>query len=78
MKRGIMFGIGAYVFWGFFPIYWKLLQQVSALQLIGHRIGWSFILLMVYVWGAGQWGDFKRNALTSNSIKIYSVAGILL
>jgi chloramphenicol-sensitive protein RarD len=73
-----MFGIGAYVFWGFFPIYWKLLQQVSALQLIGHRIGWSFILLMVYVWGAGQWGDFKRNALTSNSIKIYSVAGILL
>ncbi|MBM3125137.1 MAG: EamA family transporter RarD [Chloroflexi bacterium] len=78
MNRGILFGIGAYVFWGFFPIYWKLLQQVSALQLIGHRIGWSFILLMVYVWGARQWGDFKRNALTSNSMKIYSVAGILL
>jgi chloramphenicol-sensitive protein RarD len=47
MNKGIWNGLAAYVIWGFFPIYWKLLHQVPALQVIGHRISWSFILLIV-------------------------------
>src|SRR5436190_1402992 len=35
----------AYALWGFFPIYWKALAGISALQLISHRIVWSFVLL---------------------------------
>ena len=49
MNKGILNGIAAYALWGFFPIYWKLLQQVPALQVIGHRIGWSFILLIAFI-----------------------------
>jgi chloramphenicol-sensitive protein RarD len=44
MNKGIWYAAGAYFIWGLFPIYWKWLQAVPALQLIGHRIGWSFIL----------------------------------
>ena len=35
MNKGIWYGIGAYVLWGFFPIYWKFLREVPALQVIG-------------------------------------------
>ena len=45
MNKGIWYGVSAYVLWGFFPIYWKFLHPVPALQVIGHRIGWSFIML---------------------------------
>src|SRR3990172_343019 len=24
MKKGILYGIGAYALWGFFPLYWKM------------------------------------------------------
>jgi len=48
-NKGILYAIGAYVFWGFFPIYWKQLESIDALQIIGHRIGWSFVLLIVFV-----------------------------
>ena len=41
MNKGIWNGLAAYVMWGFFPIYWKLLQDVPALQVIGHSVGWS-------------------------------------
>ena len=41
MNKGILNGIAAYALWGFFPIYWKLLYEVPALQLLGHRIAWS-------------------------------------
>ncbi len=42
-------GAVSYTLWGFFPIYWKVLAGISALQLICHRIVWSFLLLAVMV-----------------------------
>ena len=60
MNKGIWYGIGAYALWGFFPIYWKFLHQVSALQVIGHRIAWSFILLII---------DRKSTRLNSSHIQ---------
>ena len=55
MKKGILYGMGAYLLWGFFPIYWKFLHVVPALQVIGHRIVWSFIVLLIYVLATKQW-----------------------
>ena len=79
MKRGILYGIGAYALWGFFPIYWKVLHPVSALQVIGHRISWSFILLVAFIVITKQWQDFRSVALTSaKTIVIYAIAGVLL
>lgn len=78
MKKGILYGIGAYVLWGFFPIYWKVLHPVSALQVIGHRIGWSFIILMIYIFATKQWQDFRAAAFNAKTIGIYAVAGVLL
>ncbi|MGB8982280.1 MAG: EamA family transporter RarD [Anaerolineales bacterium] len=78
MNKGILYGLGAYVLWGFFPIYWKWLHQVPALQVIGHRIGWSFILLIIFILITRQWQAFRTAALTSKTIAIYFVAAILL
>jgi len=78
MNKGILNGLGAYVLWGFFPIYWKWLHQVPALQVIGHRIGWSFILLIILILITRQWQAFRTAALTSKTIAIYFVAAILL
>ncbi len=47
MSTGIWYALGAYLLWGLFPIYWKWLQHVPAMQVIGHRIVWSFILLIM-------------------------------
>jgi chloramphenicol-sensitive protein RarD len=78
MNKGIWYGIGAYVLWGFFPIYWKVLHVVPALQVIGHRIGWSFAVLSVYLLVTRQWQEFRSLAFNPKTIAIYAVAGILL
>ena len=78
MSKGIWNALTVYVMWGFFPIYWKLLQDVPALQVIGHRIGWSFLLLMTVILFAKQWKDFRSVALKPKIIGIYAIAGILL
>ena len=76
-SKGIIYGVCAYALWGFFPLYWKQLQAVSALQLLGHRIGWSFLLLAGVVLWTGQWAGF-RASLTTKTLRIYFVAALLI
>ena len=78
MNKGIWNGLAAYVMWGFFPIYWKLLHEVPALEVIGHRIGWSFLLLIFVILLTKQWKVFRSVALVPKVIGIYALAGILL
>ncbi len=77
MNKGILNGIVAYALWGFFPIYWKLLHDVPAPQLLGHRIGWSFLLLVAVILITGQWNDF-RSAVNARVLRIYFIAAILI
>lgn len=78
MNKGILSGIAAYALWGFFPIYWKLLQGVPAVQVISHRIAWSFILLIVFILLTGQWQRFRGAALNMKTAALYSIAAVLL
>ena len=78
MKKGIWYGIAAYAMWGFFPIYWKLLHDIPALQLLGHRISWSFLLLFAFIFITKQWDEFRAVAFNRRTLGIYAVAGVLL
>jgi chloramphenicol-sensitive protein RarD len=78
MNKGVWNGIGAYALWGFFPIYWKFLHQVPALQVIGHRISWSFILLIAVIVFTKQWKEFRSAALKPKTLAIYAIASVLL
>jgi chloramphenicol-sensitive protein RarD len=78
MKKGIWYGIGAYLLWGFFPIYWKWLQAVPATQIISHRIIWSFVLLALILFVTRQWRAFRTAALSRRIVLIYLVSAILL
>jgi len=77
MNAGILYALGAYVLWGLFPIYWKWLQHVPALQVIGHRIVWSFVLLTIVILVSKKWTKF-RSTLTRRVLGVYLIAGLLL
>lgn len=77
MNRGVLYGIGAYALWGFFPIYWKLLQRVPALELIAHRIAWSFLLLIAVIMLTGQLSEF-RSSFNARTVGIYLMASLLI
>lgn len=77
MNKGILNGVIAYALWGFFPVYWKLLHDVPAPQLLGHRIGWSFLLLVAVILITRQWSNF-RSAVNARVLRIYFIAAILI
>lgn len=38
--------ISAFTLWGLFPLYWNFFSEVSAWDLFGHRLIWSFLTVM--------------------------------
>ena len=47
--KGLFIAFSTFFMWGVFPIYFKFLEHVSAIQILAHRILWSFILLFVFL-----------------------------
>ena len=78
MSKGTGYAVGAYVIWGLLPVYWKWLQHVPALQLLSHRVLWSFLCLIIVIGVSGRWKAFKSAIRTPRVLRPYIVAGILL
>ncbi|WP_349268998.1 protein RarD [Mycolicibacterium parafortuitum] len=49
MRKGLLFGAGAYLMWGLFPAFFPLLKPAGALEILAHRIIWSFVLMVLVV-----------------------------
>ncbi len=45
--KGLVAGFFAYLIWGFFPLFFHLLKDVSAPEVLTQRIVWSFIFVVV-------------------------------
>jgi chloramphenicol-sensitive protein RarD len=78
MNKGLWYALGAYLTWGLFPIYWKWLHGIPALQLISHRIGWSFLMLLAVILATKQWRAFRAAVQAPKVLMIYFVAAILI
>ncbi|RCS58135.1 EamA family transporter RarD [Parvibium lacunae] len=55
MQLGILYAAAAYFLWGLFPLYFKQLQSVGALEIVLHRIMWSAVFLYVILAFRRQW-----------------------
>lgn len=49
-QKGIAFALSTFFMWGVFPIYFKLLADVGAVQVLAHRILWSAIILFALLY----------------------------
>ena len=49
-QKGIAFALSTFFMWGVFPVYFKLLADVGAIQVLAHRIVWSAIILFALLY----------------------------
>ena len=53
MRSGFAAGMGAYLLWGLFPLYWPLLKPAAPIEILAHRVVWSVVFLAVIVAATG-------------------------
>lgn len=78
MNKGIGYAIGAYAIWGLVPVYWKWLHLVPALQLLNHRIVWSFLTILMIILFFRRVKKFQTVALTPRILGASLMASVLL
>ncbi|CDO05140.1 putative chloramphenical resistance permease RarD [Oceanobacillus picturae] len=74
-QTGILLTAGAYLLWGFLPIYWKAVNHVSAGEILAHRIVWSFVFMLVLIALLGKWSTVIKEckAILTNKKQLIAV-----
>jgi len=75
---GLAAAIFAFGFWGVAPLYFKLLGEVAALEIIGHRIIWSALFLAGFLlWRDGP-GFWRGLILGRRELAMLALSGTLV
>jgi chloramphenicol-sensitive protein RarD len=59
-RSGLLFGAGAYIWWGLCPGFFLLLLPATAPEILAHRFVWSAVLLLLLLAVVGRLGDLRR------------------
>jgi chloramphenicol-sensitive protein RarD len=70
--------LAAYVLWGLFPIYWKLLSSVNSVEVICYRVIWSLITLVLVISLLRQWRDISEAVKDHRRTALTTVAAVLI
>ncbi|ELV8626864.1 EamA family transporter RarD [Vibrio cidicii] len=76
-RQGVLLAIGAYTMWGIAPIYFKSISSVSALEILSHRVVWSFFLLAALLHFGRNWRAVSA-VITNKSKMLYLVSTAIL
>ena len=71
-------GVAAFVTWGLVPIYWKLLQSVSALEILAHRFVWTCLFMILLLSWQGRWLEVLANARSRRTAWFCVASGVAI
>lgn len=58
-RSGLTMGVGAYLCWGLFPLYWPLLDPAGSLEALAHRVAWSLVFVALLLTVTRRWSAFR-------------------
>ena len=75
-RHGLLYGVGAYAMWGMFPAFFPLLKPAGAVEVLAHRIVWSFALMVVVIAVVRRLGDLRT--ITARTWLLLTFASALI
>ena len=78
MNKGMLSAALAYVIWGLFPLYFKLLADIAPLEVLVHRVLWSLLFLLGVLALRRQWDWLQQARHTPRLLGISAISATLL
>jgi chloramphenicol-sensitive protein RarD len=75
---GLLFGLATYAYWGFQPLYFKLLQRVPPALMVAHRTTWCALLMVLLLTALGRWADLFRCVRSRRLLVLLTASSLLL
>ena len=77
-KIGIWYGVVAYTLWGILPLYWKLMQAVPTIEILAHRVLWSFVFMFLLIIFIGGWKTVAVGFADKKKLLLMFLCGLLV
>ncbi|MBK0034744.1 EamA family transporter RarD [Erwinia sp. S43] len=77
-RQGVLFALGAYFIWGVAPVYFKLIQQVPAGEIMTHRVIWSFFFMLVLISISRSWRNIRAIAAQPKKVLLLAVSAVVI
>lgn len=77
-RKGVILAVCAYAMWGIAPLYFKLLIQVSPLEILMHRVIWSFVFMILLMQFIGGFGRLRLVLKQPKQVAVLVVTSILI
>jgi chloramphenicol-sensitive protein RarD len=77
-RTGLLCGLAAYTAWGFIPLYFRAVSDVSPVIVLCHRIFWSVLFLVVVILARGQWAMIWPVLRNRRSMLLLSTGAVLI
>lgn len=77
-KTGIWYGVVAYTLWGILPLYWKLMQAVPPMEILAHRVLWSFVFMFLLIIFTGGWKTVAVGFADKKKLLLMFLCGLLV
>jgi chloramphenicol-sensitive protein RarD len=75
---GVIYAGAAFLIWGLAAVYWKELRSVPPLEIIAHRVAWSFLFLLPLIILQREWADFIAILKNPQMVLILLLSAILV
>lgn len=74
ISDGLIFGVAAYTLWGILPAYLKAVDDVSALEILAHRIIWSVPFGALLIALRSQWAEVRTAFSTPRVLALLALS----
>lgn len=78
MRTGMLLAIIAYICWGLFPIYFKMLREIAPLEILLHRMIWSLLFLLAILAWRRQWSWMRTVLRRPRVLAGFTASALLL
>ena len=77
-RRGVMYGLLAYGFWGFIAVYFKAVSAAAPLEVLAHRMAWSAVFLAAFAVARGRGPDLGAALRDRRTLVTLSTTALLI
>ena len=74
----MLLGLAAWAMWGFFPLYWPLLEPAGAVEILAHRIFWSMLVMLGLVLAMRKGATLRTTFADRRTRWLLGVASVLI
>jgi chloramphenicol-sensitive protein RarD len=75
---GLGYGVTVHVVWGLAPLYWKLLREISAPEVVAHRVVWSLLTFGALIAVSARFGQMGRAIRDRAVLRAMLASGVLI